>query len=190
MICKVCGTENADDCTFCANCGAALETEVPAAEAPEVVSVEQDTFDEQAPVEEQKDGGKLFGILSISIGGGAALLSLLTAFSCWCSCLACFGWILWILAIVLGIAAIVLGILGMIFSKKSGHQNKLALFGIILGAVAFVLPVISFWLNWVFSCVMSLILSIFGGGTAGVGSVLDEFGSYNSYGDYYGGYYY
>ena len=80
MFCRNCGTENADNAAFCAQCGAKLAEETKNAEQATVVNAAPMTDDDEMTVKRIRDNAKLCSILWIVIGA-FQVLSCLGAFA-------------------------------------------------------------------------------------------------------------
>jgi hypothetical protein len=94
------------------------------------------------------DPGKTFGMVSMIAGIAGLVLG--TVLSCACACLGS------IIPAIASVVAIVLGIMAMNKSKAAGYTNKMALAGIILGAVALVVILVFIIVNAVIGAGMGM----------------------------------
>ncbi|MBR5515816.1 MAG: zinc-ribbon domain-containing protein [Clostridia bacterium] len=135
MICKNCGNEVVDGASFCAACGSSVEyenEETVRADSYEQVNVEVEGVDAADVPAEVQDPGKTMGIVSLILG----IVSILS--SC-CSAACCLGYI----SPTFAIAGIIVGILGKKKSAEVEINNKMALVGMILSIVSFVLYIVA-----------------------------------------------
>ena len=140
MNCPYCNTELSENEAICPICGAAVESKT----------------EEIADAEPQKDKGKIFGIISLALGGSSLAVAI---FGC-CCC----TYLTILLAPLLAIAGLAMGIVAVIMSKKSGHKNTMGIIGAILSAAALAL-VLLFIIFYIIILVFYLIVyagSIFG----------------------------
>jgi hypothetical protein len=146
IICKECGTENADNTAFCGNCGKTLAVGGGQAPAPPPAQTQQQYAPQQQYPQQQypqqqyqqypaypqyqrrpRSGG---------LGTGALICGILSL---------ALGWLIWIIGIILGIVAVVLGAVGM------GRRERYAVAGLVLGIVGIIMSII-----WVIIAILIL----------------------------------